>query len=670
LDKPLLVATDASRTGIGACLYQEVDGKRRYLDFASRSLSKSERNYSATKLELLGIVFALKSFRQLLYGQQFTLFTDHRALVYLFSSKSPNPMFHHWMETLLEFDFLVVHRPGLQNILPDQLSRLYDQLSDGLLLPAIEALPRHVSVFAVDSVFLNRELSAPELPAAVMAKLNLALVPEAERSELIRTAHAVGHDGLQQIFLQLWNRGLYWPSMRQDIAQFIADCEPCQRAHVVRHGYHPLQSIHARYPFDHVAVDLLGPLPDSAGCKYALVFVDIATRVTLVRGLADSKELTVARALLNVFCDFGFPKIVQSDNGTEFINSLLRDVRHLAGFDHRFVSSWHPRANGVAEVMVREIKRLLRKKLDLLSQDWAHYLPSIQFALNQRISARTRSKPFELLFGRPAAQFQSFVDCGDQLLSHSDIVDRMEELNCLVYPAIYDSAERHASVVRKRFDNSMKLLSFEAGDTVFLRNKARTNSLQQFYTGPFEIVRRTSGGSYVLREPGGPELPSHAAPSNLKLGSRPSASRALHDEGRAGLRLDPSAVVGIREHRLADGVYLYLVIFTDPLREDEWLDLSRLPVSAVREYWMSVDPSFADRLEDREGLDWRWNRRVNLLLDRPPPRGVTFADDELLHQLVVEDSVVEAGVNPSSLDSFVVSNLEGDGVVFTPDNRS
>jgi transposase InsO family protein len=685
-DVPLCVATDASRAGLGACLYQEVDGKRRYLDFASRSLSKSERNYSATKLELLGIVFALKSFRQLLFGQKFTLFTDHRALVYLFSSKTPNPMFHNWLETLLEFDFLVVHRPGVQNILPDHLSRIYDPLLTASPLPPITVGHQHISVFALDSLFYNRELSAPELSDAVRAKLNLVLVPEDERSRLILEAHSVGHDGLQQVFLALWNAGHYWPSMRRDISQVINACEPCQRVNLHRRGYHPLQSISARYPFDHVAVDLLGPLPDSAGCRYALVLVDIATRVVLVRGLADSRDLTVAQELVKLFCDFGFPKVVQSDNGTEFINSLLRQVSTLSGFEHRFISPWHPRANGVAEVSVREIKRLLRKKLDMLHADWAHYLPSVQFALNQRVSSRTKSKPFELLFGRPAAQFQSFIDAGEQLLSHTELLDRMEELNCLVYPAIYDSSAVHAQRIRQRFDSSMNLVDFRAGDTVFLKDNARSSSLQQQFSGPFAVVRRTDRGSYVLREPDGPELLSHAAPVNLKLGSRPSSSRALHDEAREVVTVIPEQAIDVvLEHRMEGGVYEYLVRFLDPLRPAEWLVLDRLPVPLVRRYWSVIDPTFMERLVDREDVDRRWNRRVNLLLDRPPRR-VSFADESVLDEevdpgiamdeadrieseridsLLDEDLEIDATVVPLNL-LFPGVNLEGDGVEDTP----
>jgi hypothetical protein len=89
-DQPFKVATDSSQFGNGAVLYQEIDGKNRYISFFSRSLNKSQVNYPATKRELLAIVQSLKAFRYYLYGRKFELFTDHKAIVYMVTSKEPN----------------------------------------------------------------------------------------------------------------------------------------------------------------------------------------------------------------------------------------------------------------------------------------------------------------------------------------------------------------------------------------------------------------------------------------------------------------------------------------------------------------------------------------------------------------------------------------------------
>jgi hypothetical protein len=66
--------------GIGGILYQEIQGTTKYISFASRALNKAELSYSATKRELLAIVFCLKKFRNWVWGTHFTLLMDHRAL--------------------------------------------------------------------------------------------------------------------------------------------------------------------------------------------------------------------------------------------------------------------------------------------------------------------------------------------------------------------------------------------------------------------------------------------------------------------------------------------------------------------------------------------------------------------------------------------------------------
>ena len=92
-----------------------------------------KRTTQLLKRELLAIVFALKWFHPFLWGNPFTLYTDHKALTYLHTQKYANTMMMNWFDTILDYQFKVIHLPRMDNILPDHLSRLFptDQMLKG-----------------------------------------------------------------------------------------------------------------------------------------------------------------------------------------------------------------------------------------------------------------------------------------------------------------------------------------------------------------------------------------------------------------------------------------------------------------------------------------------------------------------------------------------------------
>lgn len=122
--KPYLLHTDASSTGLGAVLYQEQEGQKRVIAYASRGLSRSESRYPAHKLEFLALKWAVtEKFNDYLYGTFFTVVTDSNPLTYLLTSAKLDATSYRWLSTLSTYSFKIIYRPGKQNADADGLSR-------------------------------------------------------------------------------------------------------------------------------------------------------------------------------------------------------------------------------------------------------------------------------------------------------------------------------------------------------------------------------------------------------------------------------------------------------------------------------------------------------------------------------------------------------------------
>ena len=122
---PFILHTDASSDGLGAVLYQDQDGQRRVTAYASRSLSLSERNYPAHKLEFLTLKWAIADrSHEYLYGAEFQVFTDNNPLTYILTTAKLDATRHRWVAALSNYTFSITYKPGKNNKDADALSRI------------------------------------------------------------------------------------------------------------------------------------------------------------------------------------------------------------------------------------------------------------------------------------------------------------------------------------------------------------------------------------------------------------------------------------------------------------------------------------------------------------------------------------------------------------------
>ena len=534
---PFLVATDASKFAVSAVLYQEDGDRTHYIAFASKALNKSQLSYSATKRELLGMVFALQRFRHWLLGKHFTLFTDHKALTFWKTKAVPNPMIIDWLDVLCDYSFDIVHRPGLENVLPDALSRLYParvfnrhyggQTDFSLSAASATADSPSADSKSLLSTTVDALLKHPErdLRCYISERFEKKLPPISDRRRILEETHTAGHFGAEQLFRTVWKDGTWWPGMRENCFDVVRSCEPCLRYDIVRSGFHPMQNITASGPNDHWAMDLFGfGVASPRRHTYVLLIVDICSRFIILTNLKDKRTITVARALWQAIAHYGPPKVIQSDQGPEFVSDVVNTMTTLFGTDQRTTHAYNPRANGAAESHVKVVKNVYKKIMGAFTTNFDLYTASVQYCMNfRRLSSLHGSCPADIFFGRASNRLADYSHIEGDATQLSELRPEVLRTMEILHHAIAEKSDSKQAKAARAAHKKRKVIesTLEPGTKVMIRDPRWDKSqLDPTYLGPYTVVSR-SGNSYRLVDSGDLLLKRAVPIDQLKIVSFP-----------------------------------------------------------------------------------------------------------------------------------------------------
>jgi len=457
-DHQFIVDADASGRGLGAVLSQVVDGKEQVVAYASRVLTKAERQYAATRREMLALVWSLSHFRPYLYGRPFVVRTDHRALQWLHSFKHPEGQIARWLQTLAEYQFTVEHRQGSEHSNADALSRRPNSHTDESCLvtaplqvdpisswaprwtlteiqeaqqsdPVLGTFAQWMEAGTVPDVFPRQSSRTLQnlwgqrqnlvLEDGVLYRQWLDVPGKGSHSHLqlvlphqlipavlsaLHDCPGGGHLGVTKTLAKVQSR-FYWPGQRKDVEDWCRTCTRCASRKSPTHPNHaPLQSELTGTPMQRVAMDILGPLPETDRHNmYILVISDYFTKWSEAIPLPNICAETVAREFVHRFvCQFGAPDSLHTDQGKNFDSMLIKEVCRLLGIDKTRTTAYHPQSDGLVERLNRTILGMLSTVLEEDFRDWDLRLPLIMLAYRTSVQETTGASPFSLMFGREA----------------------------------------------------------------------------------------------------------------------------------------------------------------------------------------------------------------------------------------------------------------------------
>ena len=496
-NKQFFLQADASAYGVGAVLSQEGEHLspslskrhkpvRHPVAYYSATFSPTERNYDIYERELLAVMKSLAHWRQYLgwTREQFIILSDHDNLRYWKSPRNLNRRTARWHADLQEYDYLIQHIPGKENIPADALSR-----------------PPGVDQGKNDNQGVS--VIPPErfIGATRMEDTNLNETQKRSIMTLVHDHPTAGHPGRDETIRKA-KAHTPWPGMNQWIADYVKGCATCQQNKIITHKKRtPLYRItvdeNAR-PFQQVAMDLITGLPRhngkdailtivDHGCSRAAIFLPCTTKIT---------GLGIAQLYMDhVYRWFGLPTKIISDRDPRFTSHFGRALTEKLGIHQNLSTAFHPQTDGISERKNQWVEQYLRLVTSASPEDWTYWLAIATAVHNNRRNETTDLSPNQILLGFETTLIPSETPPSNNQTTEQRL-STLKEKRAQAIDAINQTSKGKPIIPSQYKVNDQVWL-----EATNLKTRHQKTKLAPKRYGPFKIIKEISSVAYQIKLP-------------------------------------------------------------------------------------------------------------------------------------------------------------------------
>jgi hypothetical protein len=395
-----------------------------------------------------------------------------------------------------------------------------------------------------------------------------------------------GHPGIFKT-IHFIKQKYYWKNMDDEIKDYVASCEKCQR-NKYRQTRAPgllrcLSVPEARW--QHITMDFITSLPNSGPYKKynsIWVIVDRLTKRALFLPMRMGEGKSSARECADVFKheyqrSHGIPETITSDRDVRFTSKFWQEFMKLQGTHHQLSSAFRPCTDGQTERTNRFIEDYLRNYVHASQDNWVDLLDSAEIAYNSRYHESIKMSPFEADLGYIPRGFPDHIF--EQLrggVTESELRDASRK-QIKIVEQLKENLKQAQSRMKQYYDKNRPIQVFEIGDKVLLstRNleiehlgisRKGTTKFGPLWIGPYAVTKRISTDIYELDLPYGLRLHREFHTSLLKPYTTDADASRLNvpNEGMigAGGLEDAYLIEDVLDHKKIGNDIYYLVKWT------------------------------------------------------------------------------------------------------------
>ena len=342
------------------------------------------------------------------------------------------------------------------------------------------------------------------------------ILPEKYRKHVVTElhgSHTGGHLGSKKTIAKVRLR-YHWPKMDADVRSIVRMCNTCASKKSPRRTRRaPLQQRSVGMPMERVALDIVGPLPETdRGNKYLLVVGDYFSKWVEAYPIPDQTAKTVAEKFVQEFvCRFGVPEVLHSDQGRNFESQVFAEMCSILGIDKTRTTPYNPKSDGFVERFNGTIISMVSMMIDPArrQRDWDEKVPLALLAYRASPQESTGETPNMMMLGREVClpidltMEATKEDKENDPEMKSDYAYELREKMRTAHQRARVNLAKAARHQKRVYDKRAMKHDLQVGKFVWFFNPARTKGLspklQCRWKGPYLITHKLSDVVYRLQ---------------------------------------------------------------------------------------------------------------------------------------------------------------------------